>query len=233
MLEIAIVLGTDELEDFFVRQVGDSFLGPRFCQNARVVDGNFDFQMAEIGAVVTLDNVQLIGMRMRFDGEPDTRVEAHAIDDQSVAVPAADGMPVPGRVWVSRVAAAVQIDLMEAGTLVIGNVDQKILALDELPQRTVAQRGGGQAARLRTVLLIIFEALSLYRERCGKKLRLAGIHRTRLPPDAGEIGLAIVSARRGTRGRSVPLVVRGYQQAVFTQGIELRGVAQAYVETKG
>src|ERR1700722_2367601 len=233
MLDVAIVLGADELEDFFVRQVGDAFLGPRFRQNARVVDRNFDFQMAEIGAMVTLDNVQLIGVRMRFDVEPDSRVEPHAIDDQGVTIPAADGMPIPGRVWIGGMAAAVQIDLMEAGTLVIGNVDQKILALDELPQRTVAQRGGGQAARLRTVLLIIFDALFLNGQRRGKKLRLAGIHRTRLPPDAGEIGLAIVSARRGTRGRSVPLVVRGYQQAVFTQGIELRGVAQAYVETKG
>src|ERR1700678_1994948 len=110
----------------------------------------------------------------------------------------ADGVPVPGRVGIGGMAAAVQIDLVEAGAFVVGDVDQKILALDELPQRTIAQCPGGQTMRLRAVLAVSLLALPLDRKRRGEKLGFAGIDGAGLPPDAGEIGLAVVGAGRGT-----------------------------------
>src|ERR1700678_566644 len=116
---VLIVLCADEFEDLFVRQICHALLGPRSLKNPWVVDRDFDFQMAEIWTVVALDNMKFIGVRVSFDVEPDSGVERDAIYYQGVAVPAADGVPVPSRVRVSRMAAPVQIDLMEAWALVI------------------------------------------------------------------------------------------------------------------
>src|SRR5580700_3314506 len=104
-------------------------------------------------------------------------------------------MSVPSRVRIPGMAAPVEIDLMEAGAFVIGNINQKILALDELPQRTIAQRGRGQAMRLRAALGVVLEALLLDRNRGGEKLRFAWVNGVGNPPDAGKIGLAAVGAR--------------------------------------
>ena len=127
-------------------------------------------------------------------------------------------------------AAVVQIDLMEARAFVVGNVNQKILALDELPQRTVAQRSGWQTTRLRAVLGVGCEALLLDGNGRGEPLGLTRIDGTRNPPDAGKIGLAIEGARRWTGGRMVPFHVGGYPQAIFAQRVELRTVRQMDVE---
>ncbi len=70
--DVPVIFRANELEDFFVREVGDAFLRPRFCQHARVVDSDLDFEMAEIGAPVALDDVQLIRVRMSFYVEPDS-----------------------------------------------------------------------------------------------------------------------------------------------------------------
>src|SRR5271166_1280413 len=141
-------------------------------------------------------------------------------------------MPVPAGVRIRGVAAAVEIHLMEAGTFVIRNVNQKVLALDELPERTIAQRAGWQTMRLRAVLVVALLALLLNGQRGGQKLGFAGVDGAGLPPDAGKIGLTVVGARRGAGGWRVPLHVCAYPQAIFTQRVELRGVAQANVERR-
>ena len=79
MLDVTVILRTNEFEDLFVRQVGDAFLGPRFREDTRVVDGDFDFEMAEIGATVTLNNVQLGRVWMGFHVEPDSIVKSDTI----------------------------------------------------------------------------------------------------------------------------------------------------------
>src|SRR5580704_12408537 len=154
---------------------------------------------------------------MRFHIEPDSRVEGNAIHHECIAVPSADRMPVPSRVRVARMAASVEVNLMEAGTFVIRYVNQKILALDELPQGTVAQRGGRQTARLRAVLGVGIQALFLDGNRGGEKLRLAGIHGIGIPPDAGKIGLAAISTGRWAGRRMMALVVFGDPQPIFAQ----------------
>src|SRR5580698_6331550 len=170
---------------------------------------------------------------MRFHIEPDSRVEGNAIHHECIAVPSADRMPVPSRVRVARMAAAVEVNLMKSGTFVIRYVNQKILALDELPQRTVAQRGRRQATRLWAVLGVGIQALFLDRNRGGEKLRLAWIHGIGIPPDAGEIGFTAISAGRWAGRRMVALVVRSDPQTIFAQRVELRGVAEANVELEG
>ena len=72
---VAVVLSANELENLFIRQFGDPLLRPGLGENARVVNRDFDFQMAEIGAMVALDDVQFIGVRMRFLIQPNSRIE--------------------------------------------------------------------------------------------------------------------------------------------------------------
>ena len=87
--------------------------------------------------------------------------------------------------------------------------------------------------RLRAILAVVVAALLGDRNRRGKKLGLAGSTVRGLPPDAGEIGLAVESARRGTGGRLVPFHVGVSVHAIFAQRVELRGVAEADVERRG
>src|ERR1700677_4089644 len=117
--DVPVVLGANELEDLFVREIGDALLGPRLREYARVVNGDFDFKMAGIGAMVALDDVQFVRMRMGFLIEINPVVERHAIDDQRVAVPMSDRVPIPGRVRIGGMTTGVEINLMEAWTFVV------------------------------------------------------------------------------------------------------------------
>src|SRR5579863_4835409 len=124
-------------------------------------------------------------------------------------------MAVPGRIEIGGMAAAVQINLMEAGTFVIGNVNQEVLALYELPQWAVPQRGRWQASGLRAVFGVGSQALLLDGDSLRQKLGLAGINRSGNPPDAGKVGFATVSAGRWPGRRSVALSVGLNPQAIL------------------
>ena len=80
--------------------------GKRPGVSSRIGDGGFDLQMTEIGAAETLDDVQLFGVRMAREIEPEFIVEADGIDHQGVAVPASDGIAVPGGIGIGRMLAA-------------------------------------------------------------------------------------------------------------------------------
>src|SRR5580698_8735941 len=139
-------------------------------------------------------------------------------------------MTVPSRVRIPGMATAVQINLMEAGAFVVGQVNQVVLTLDELPQWAVAQRAGWQAMRLRAIPIVAFNALLGDRDGRRQPFGLTWIHRRGAPPDAREIGFAVKGARRRASWRLVPLQVGELVRAIFAQRVELRGVAQANVE---
>src|SRR5690242_12702523 len=67
---------------------------------SRVGDGSFDIQMTEIGAAEALDDVQLLGVRMARKIEPEFVVEPDGIDHHRVAIPASDGIAVPGGIEI-------------------------------------------------------------------------------------------------------------------------------------
>src|SRR5579863_5948142 len=77
----------------------------------RIVDGDFEFQVSEIGPPVALDHVQFLGMRMTGEVKPEFIVEADRVYHQRVALPLAGRVPVPGWIGVLRMAASVQKDL--------------------------------------------------------------------------------------------------------------------------
>src|SRR5487761_740319 len=79
--------------------------------SSRIVDGDFVYQGPEIFSGIALDGMKLLGMRMAFEIEPELVVESHCVDYQRVAVPASDGVPVPGRVRIGGMLAPVHEDL--------------------------------------------------------------------------------------------------------------------------
>src|SRR5580704_7648224 len=80
---IFFVLGTDIFSDVVtgieLRSSRDfSGLGI----SSRIVDGELDFQMSQIGPPKALDHVHLFGVRMARGIQPGSVVEAHSVDHQ-------------------------------------------------------------------------------------------------------------------------------------------------------
>ena len=124
---------------------------------------------------------------------------------------------------------AIQIDLVKTGTIIVGNHDEKRLALNHLKDGSKSQHGRRQTARLRAVLPIVIRTLLRHRRGRGKPFRFAGVDGRGRPPHPGEIGLATGGTRRRTGGRSVPLTGGRDGEAVFTERAQLGGVLQANV----
>ena len=87
--------------------------GKRLGIRARIVDGDIDSHVPQIGAVVAFDGVELFRVWVAQIIEPELVVEAHRIHHQRVLVPRPDGVPVPGRVGIVGM-LAVHEDLPEA-----------------------------------------------------------------------------------------------------------------------
>src|SRR5437870_5582243 len=81
-------------------------------------------QVAQVGTPQAVDHVELRRMRVQFLIQPYAVVERHPIHHQSVAVPLAGVVPVPGRIRIFRMTTAVQVDLMEAGAVIVRDEDQ-------------------------------------------------------------------------------------------------------------
>lgn len=79
MPSVAVVFLANIFKDFFLREFGDALLRPRFDQNSGVIHRDLDLHVAEIRAMIPLDDVQLVGMRMSLDIQPHARIEADAI----------------------------------------------------------------------------------------------------------------------------------------------------------
>src|SRR4051812_28182833 len=87
-LRCVVVLLADVLEDF---GSGLPLLGvttrPRRGVRARIVDGHFVIEGAEIAAGDPLDRVEPVGVRHAPALHPRLFIEAHRVDDQCVTVP--------------------------------------------------------------------------------------------------------------------------------------------------
>ena len=91
VLDVLIVLVADVLEQIgtvLIRAVPDHREGPRV--RAWIVDGDLVVEMIEVRPAEALDDVQLLGVRMSCEIEPEAIVEAHLVHDERVPLPAAD-----------------------------------------------------------------------------------------------------------------------------------------------
>ena len=135
VLDVAVVLLANELVDFFVGgEVGDALLGPRLSEHARIVHRDLDLQMAHdragdsVSMICSLSECGCDAISSQTRGSNATRSTTNVSPSQR-----RDGIAIPGGIGVGGMAAAVEINLVEAGAFVIGDVDQNVLALDELP----------------------------------------------------------------------------------------------------
>src|SRR5215468_1472154 len=99
--------------------------------------------MSEIRPAVSLDHVQLVAMWMRFLIEPHFVHEVHAINDQRVAFPMTDGVSVPEQIRVLGMRPS-EINMVEAGTVIVRHFDQRRLRLDKFDQRPTPEYGRWQ-----------------------------------------------------------------------------------------
>src|SRR5215469_18216612 len=99
--------------------------------------------MAQIRPPVSLHDVKFGGMRVPALIEPDSFVESHPINHQSIVFPGSRVMSVPTRVRIFRM-AAVQVHLVKPWAFVVVNDDQIILTLDHLKQRPKSKHSSGK-----------------------------------------------------------------------------------------
>ena len=114
-------------------------------------------------------------MRMPRLIEPHTVLEIYAINHQRIALPVADGIPVPERIGFLRMRASVEVNLVESRTVVIGNHHNDIFTLHELVERTDASDRARQASGVRAVRRRFFRALLRDIFGGGQKFRFARI----------------------------------------------------------
>src|SRR6266516_650435 len=112
VVHVLIIFLANVLHELFARYEagGKSQLeGPGII--ARIVDGDFVDQGTEVFSSPALGGVQLLRVRVSAEIEPKFVVESDRIDYQRVAFPVSDGVPVPGRIDILGMLAAVHEDL--------------------------------------------------------------------------------------------------------------------------
>src|SRR5262245_1915779 len=88
--------------------------GERLRIGAGIGDRGHDLELAELGARIALDGLELLRVRMADEVEPEEVVEPDRLDDERVALPVADRVAVPRRLFVVGMPAAIHEDLPEA-----------------------------------------------------------------------------------------------------------------------
>src|SRR5262245_14363938 len=119
---------------------------------------------------------------------------------------------------------------MKARTVVVGNLDDRVLGLDELDERAAAEHRRRQAADLWTVLAIVGLTLCGNFLRLWQPLRLARVSNDRRPVHAGEIRLAVHRARRRPTRRRTACAIGGDAGWVFSERAELCAFLETDIE---
>ena len=167
--------------------------------------------MAEVLARVALDHVQLVRRRLADLIEPSLAVEAAGVDDERVAFPMTRRVAEPSRVRVRSELAAVEEDLAPERERFVHD-DHEVGRLHELPRRrrradpwhTLRQAVRvGVLARMRAVGALVGDLPRPRLERYVLRFQVRGdvaevLVRVRIP-NPGEVGAAVLRARRGRR----------------------------------
>src|SRR5580658_8341021 len=116
MFAVALVFGAYHLFDLLGgSEIGNLLDDPWLDESVRVLDGELDLQVTQIGATVAFGEMHLLGMRLSGGREPSFIVEPDRVHHQRISLPMSDGVPSPGGTKIFRVTAPVQIDLTISG----------------------------------------------------------------------------------------------------------------------
>ena len=111
--EVFFVLA-NVIDEFSVRhEIEGHGNGPALRVVFRVVEGEFDCEVAEVGAAVTFHDAEVFGVREPFSVKIGLGVEAGAFHDEGGHFPMRDGVSEPGGVGVNGKFSAVREDLAE------------------------------------------------------------------------------------------------------------------------
>src|SRR5580704_12378182 len=96
-----IPVDTDVLSDLVTGvEIGDPLDDPGLRIGPWILDGEFDFQVAQIGATQAFSDVQHFRVRVTDVVKPRLVIEAHRVDDQRIPIPMADRVSHPVRIRI-------------------------------------------------------------------------------------------------------------------------------------
>jgi len=149
--------------------------GPRRGVGAGVVNRDLVFDRIRVGASETLDEMKLVGRGEAVAVEPEALVETDRVDDERIAFPMADRMPVIGRNKLLRVCLAIHEDRSErVRTADIENEDSFFDGILHefytVGRQELACSAGRLAARVRLELVFTAVSMKCFRPRLERHL---------------------------------------------------------------
>src|SRR5580658_9654167 len=116
MFAVALVFGAYHLFDLLGgSEISNLLDDPRLDESVRVLDGELDLQVTQIGAAVAFGETHLFGMRLSSGRETELIVEPDRIHHQRISLPMSDRVPSPCGEQIFGMTAPVQIDLPITG----------------------------------------------------------------------------------------------------------------------
>src|SRR5439155_22394924 len=85
--------------------------GERTGISAGIGDDGFVIEMVKIRSSISFDGMQLLGVGVTGEIEPELVIKSNAINNKRVAIPFSDGVPEPSRIGVGGMRASVQKNL--------------------------------------------------------------------------------------------------------------------------
>src|SRR6185295_5008596 len=154
MLGVFLILITDVFHQlvFGQQDVGaDDRKWPSI--SARIVDRDLFRQCPECCSAIPLYGMELFGMRVAKEIEPGPVVEPGSVHDQDIAFSPTDRMPIPCRVQIQGMFAAVHEYLAEAVDVSFKHEEHVRGCFDDPPRiRSQARHSRWQAVRFRVIL---------------------------------------------------------------------------------
>src|SRR5579863_7917663 len=110
MAEVLFILGTEGFLDIRVgMQAGGELNRKRFGVVHRIVDGEFDLQVAEIAPAEALGHMRRFASRMAECIQQDLVVQSRGLNHQSARIPPSHRIPQPRRIGIGGKLASISV----------------------------------------------------------------------------------------------------------------------------
>src|SRR5579864_8737617 len=121
MLHILIILLTDIFQDVICLKSSVPIQSERLGVRSWVIDGSFPFQVPQVRPAIALDGMQLFGVRVPREVEPELIVESDRVNDQTVSLVLADRFAIPSWIRIRGMLAPVHENLAVAVNIALKN----------------------------------------------------------------------------------------------------------------
>src|SRR6202030_2182065 len=90
-----------------------------------IVNRDLNLHVSEVAAMESLGHTHRFAMGMAESIQPASIIESRRVDDQRIAIPLADGVPQPTRLWIVAWLSPIDKYLAEAGVLLVEHGDHR------------------------------------------------------------------------------------------------------------